>query len=271
VSMPFQDYGGICSQDELASELLLQKSQQLRDQCGAKCLELRQRDVILPGEGVLRQDKATLILNISAGSEIYWKGLSGKVRNQVRKAEKAGLRTHLGGAELLEEFYPVFSANMRDLGSPVHHFRFFAQVFRTFGENARLLVVRDGYRAIGGLICLFFKDNIVVPWASSLREYFSKCPNNLLYWNAIQLGCDRGCRSFDFGRSSIGSGTYKFKLQWGAIPIPLHWKLFPKKEGIVFSSLSDDSKYRIAANIWKKLPLSLTTILGPYLRKYISN
>jgi hypothetical protein len=30
-------------------------------------------------------------------------------------------------------------------------------------------------------------------------------------------------KSFDFGRSTMNEGTYKFKKQWGCEPTQLHW------------------------------------------------
>jgi serine/alanine adding enzyme len=270
-SLPFQDYGGISSDHPEAARLLLNKALQLRDEYGASCLDMRHREPTIEGEGTPRRDKATLTLDISEGSESLWNSLSGKVRNQVRKAQKSGLTTQLGGIELLEEFYPVFAANMRDLGSPVHHCNFFRQVFMAMGDNACLLAVRDGKRVIGGLIGIFHKDNVIVPWASSLREFFAKCPNNLLYWDAIQLACDRGCKQFDFGRSSFGSGTYNFKLQWGAKPIPLHWQLFFRKEQVSITHPSEDAKMQMAAKVWSRLPLPLTVLLGPTIRKNLVN
>jgi FemAB-related protein (PEP-CTERM system-associated) len=269
-SMPFQDYGGIVAGDPEAAKVLLQHALRLKNECAADYLELRHRNPVLAGEGSLREHKATLILDISSGGKNLWKVFSGKVRNQVRKAEKSGLATHLGGAELLDEFYRVFAVNMRDLGSPVHHAAFFARIFSEFGDNARILVVRDGKRTVGGLIGLMYKDTMTVPWASSLRDYFGKCPNNLLYWDAIQCACERGCKFFDFGRSSIGSGTYHFKLQWGAQPIKLHWQVFDKDRGSA-SAITEDARFRLASGIWKRLPVSFATFLGPHLRKYITN
>jgi len=67
---------------------------------------------------------------------------------------------------------------------------------------------------------LSFRDALIVLWASSYREYFSLCPNNLLYWEMIRWGCEQGYRRFDFGRSSPQSGTYHFKKQWGTIENP---------------------------------------------------
>jgi serine/alanine adding enzyme len=269
-SMPYQDYGGVAADDDYVASALLEHALNLRRSCNASCLELRQRDYMVPGKCSLRNDKTALLLDISQGVEAQWKLLDGKVRNQIRKAQRSGLCTQLGGAELLEEFYPVFASNMRDLGSPVHHPAFFSSIFLEFAENARLLVVREGQRVIGGLVCLFHKDVIIVPWASSLREFLSKCPNNLLYWDAIQLACERGCKWFDFGRSSIGSGTYNYKLQWGAKPVQLNWQFFHHKDDKYAGLPRGNAKYQLALWMWKHMPVSATLHLGPHIRKYLT-
>ncbi len=267
-SMPFQDYGGILANDEESYNALLKQALHLKKELNSESLELRHRNILFFSEGKLRQDKATLILDISVGPETLWKSFSPKVRNQVRKAQKSGLSTQSGGVELLEEFYLPFSVNMRDLGSPVHHPRFFEKIFSVFSHNAKLLLVREGKQVVGGLIALFFKDVAIVPWASCFRQYFSKCPNNLLYWDAFQLACERNCAFFDFGRSSFGSGTYNFKLQWGAKPIPLHWQVFSHKE---IKIASESSSLSLASAIWKHFPVTLANSLGPLLRKHLAN
>jgi serine/alanine adding enzyme len=269
-SMPFQDYGGIAAGHSRVAQALLSKALMLKKDCGADLLELRQRDHLI-SEGTPREDKSVLLLDLSPGTDNLWKGFGPKVRNQIRKAEKLGLSTQFGGSELLEEFYRVFAINMRDLGSPVHHPSFFSHIFSEFGSKAGVLLVKEGSCTMGGLICLFHKNTVTVPWASSLREFFSKCPNNLLYWDAIKIACDRGCKLFDFGRSTVGSGTYNFKLQWGAQPTGLHWQLFFKKAPPQAISLSEDPKYQMAARLWSRMPLTLTTWLGPALRKNLVN
>jgi serine/alanine adding enzyme len=269
-SMPFLDYGGIVAANAESAQALYKQALLLREQCGADRLELRHREALLE-EGTLRQDKSVLLLDISPGSETLWKSFGAKVRNQVRKAEKCGLHTQFGGSELLEDFYRVFTVNMRDLGSPVHHPIFFSKIFSEFGDKAGLFLVKEGNRTIGGLICLFHRDTVLVPWASCLRESFSKCPNNLLYWDAIQLACSRGCKTFDFGRSTIDSGTYKFKLQWGARPVNLNWQLFYRRAQLQATSQVEDPKLQMASKLWRRLPLPLTTWLGPVLRKSLVN
>ena len=269
-SMPFLDYGGICADDETVAQPLLEHAQRLLPECGANYIELRQC-VQPPQTGTLRLDKVGMRLNLSSGINAVWQSFPAKVRNQVRKAEKSGLRADIGGAELLDAFYPIFAQNMRDLGSPVHHRAFFACLFAEFGPQARLVLVRDGHRAVGGLICLLFKDTVTVPWASSLREYLAKCPNNLLYWEAMQYAHAQGYRCFDFGRSSVDSGTYHFKRQWGAEPVQIYWQVVGRDghESIAFSANS--AKYSLALEMWKRLPVSFATLLGPHLRKYLTN
>jgi serine/alanine adding enzyme len=269
-SMPFLDYGGICADDDVIAQLLLEQARGLMQEHEADWIELRQCEPP-SGTTTLRLDKVSLILDLSMGAEALWRSLKATVRNQVRKAIKSGLTASVGGAELLDEFYPVFASNMRDLGSPVHHRAFFAQILAEFGAQARLILVCDGQRAVGGLVALFFKDTIAVPWASSLRQYFPKCPNNLLYWEAIQYGCAHGCRRFDFGRSSVGSGTYNFKRQWGAEPMQLYWQVLSKNGNHGGNFSADNPRYRVILEAWRRLPLAFTNFLGPHIRKYLTN
>ncbi len=270
-SMPFLDYGGICADDVGTAELLLKYVLDLKRTTGAQYLELRQARSAAASGDVSRHDKVSMILDLSGGEETLWRNLPAKVRNQVRKAERSGLTTCTGGIELLDAFYDVFVVNMRDLGSPVHSQSFFAQMCVAFGPHLRVMLVQDGTKTVGGLIALFYRDTMLVPWASSLRAHFSKCPNNLLYWNAIQTACARGCTRFDFGRSSVGSGTYEFKRQWGAEPAPLGWSLFGENGRLGARISPNDVKFRPLREIWRRLPLSLTKLLGPQARKYLTN
>lgn len=270
VSMPFLDDGGVCADDDDAARALLDRAKAIMKERGCSVLELRHR-YPAPSLGASRHDKVTMVLDLSAGTDRLWTALSAKVRNQVRKAEKSGLTTLAGGEELLGSFYDVFVVNMRDLGSPVHAKRFFEEICAAFGSAVRVELVQDGTRTVGGLIAIQFKDRIIVPWASSLRDSFSKCPNNLLYWDAIQDACKRGCTAFDFGRSTIGSGTYDFKKQWGAEPTSLAWQVLKDRDTVDPTISTDTSAFRLAANVWRRLPVGVTRLMGPQIRKYLTN
>ena len=79
-------------------------------------------------------------------------------------------------------------------------------------------------KTVASGILTWFRNSLEVPWASSINDYREKCPNNLLYWEAIRFAIRNGAAKFDFGRSTPGEGTYRFKKQWGAKPVQLNWQ-----------------------------------------------
>lgn len=270
VSLPFLDYGGICADNERVENELYQGALRLFEEHRVNFLDLRhsrESEIDLPSHG----SKITFRLELEDNPERIWGGFNAKLRNQIRKAQRSDLTASWHGLEGLPDFYEALAVNMRDLGSPVHSKRFLAGVLEEFSNNARLILVRKETQTIGGGLCLFFKDTMLIPWASSLRQYFSLCPNNLLYWEAIRWGCEKGYRIFDFGRSSPGSGTYHFKKQWGAMERPLHWQCLSRNVKPVKMLQSDDSRYQWAIQVWRRLPLTITKWIGPLLRRQMSN
>lgn len=175
-----------------------------------------------------------------------------------------------GGLDMLRDFYRVFVENMRDIGSPVHSRRFVAEVVEGYGEGARIFVVYLKDVPVAGGVTLGFSEVLSNPWASSLRRYSQLAPNMLLYWSMLEYACEYGYRTFDFGRSTVGEGTYRFKEQWGARPEPLYWYRFTRGD-VKRRALGRGSRgMSPAIEIWKRLPLQVTRILGPHIRRHIS-
>lgn len=268
-SMPFLDGGGpLSSSPDLARHLvhcLVQEAAQF----GARAVELRcTEELNLPSPSMTT--KVNLVLSLPRNAEELWRRLDPKVRNQVRKAERSGLTVQVGRRDRLDDFYKVFAANMRELGSPVHARKFFAAILDSFGDKARVAVVRKGSLPIGGLIALSFKQTQVVPWASSLREYFALCPNVLLYWEILSAACREGFRRFEFGRSTRDSGTYRFKRQWGAAEELLYWYRLPTRSPGHLPLSRSDTLGAILVSLWRHLPLPASRWLGPRIRKYLT-
>lgn len=272
VSLPFLDYGGILAEPGSEAETALARAAlDLARQRGAHTVGLRQfHPTGLPQPPA--DGRVTMLLRLTS-EEAVWKALPPERRNRVRKGQKNGLRPVWGGAELIEDFYRVLATNMRDLGSPVHSRRFFQVMFEALTDVARLLVVRDAdHRALGAAVVLTFRDTIIVPgWVSSLREAFDLCPNFVLYWEAIRFGCQNGYRVLDFGRSFRHAGTFEFKRQWGAVPHVLPWIFVETVSGSPPPVDQDASRFEALVRLWKRIPLPVANVLGPWIRGQVPN
>jgi serine/alanine adding enzyme len=268
VSVPFLNYGGLLADDGPTGALLVAEATRMTKAFGGTHLELRHQERQLPGVPC-RMHKIRMLLDLPATSESLWAAIDRKVRNQVRKAQKESLTTAVGGAELLDEFYSVFARNMRDLGTPVHGRQLFERVLAVFGGAATIHLVRHGAQPAAAALTLRFRDTVIVPWASSVRELRHLCPNMLLYWSMLEHSVTAGAREFDFGRSTRGAGTHQFKAQWGAAEIPLHWEYVLLARSGVPDQGPAGGKVGLATTAWKRLPVAWANLLGPSLIRQI--
>lgn len=263
VSLPFFNYGGILCSDAKSEQALLEAGIALARDVGASHMELRMTRPLAGGLTDL-QHKVAMILDLPDDPEALWKGFKAKLRSQVKRAEREATDTRFGRAELLDDFYRVFSRNMRDLGTPVYAKAFFANVL-ALCPDSRLCVVSLREQPIAAALVTGFRDRLEIPWASSLRCHNAIGANMLLYWKVLEYACREKFRTFDFGRSSPDSGTYRFKAQWGARPVPFHWHYW-LREGTGLPGLSPaNPKYRLAIRMWRRLPVAVAEWIGPHI------
>jgi len=269
ISLPYCDVGGALAETPETMEELRQAAIEQMRQTSAKTLELR--TLAAPSGTDDPVSKVLMLLDLPRGAATLLAGLKAKLRSQVNKPLRDGLHSQLGGAELVDAFYQVFSRNMRDLGSPVHSKAWIRSVASAYGDDARIGVVRlpDGSPVAAGMI-LLHGTRISVPWASSLRSHNKLNANVLLYWTFLSFAADHGFTSFDFGRSTPGEGTYRFKGQWGARPSPLRW-VSVGRDGEERVLVSRPGRLRRGVeSLWKQLPLPLCNAVGPQIRRHLS-
>ncbi len=261
VSLPYFNYGGICSDDAATRESLLERAVAIARSEGAKYLELRET---FPEDRLPEKtSKASLRLELPSTADELWKSFSSDLRRKIRRPQKDGIVARIEKAEALDEFYRVFTVNMRDLGTPVYSKSFFANILREFPESTRICTVYRDAQALASGFLVGFRDRLEIPWVSSLRAYNHLYTNMLLYWTALSFACEQHYRVFDFGRSTIGGGTYRFKQQWGAKPFQLYWHYWLKQGRSLPELNPDNPRYAMAIRVWKRLPLRLTTLIGP--------
>jgi serine/alanine adding enzyme len=267
VSLPYFNYGGACASNRESLSKLLSEARLLATKMKAEHMELRHTQHLYEDLPV-RTAKVAMRLELPSVPQALLKSFPSKLRSQIKRPQKEGIVARIGRENELNNFYAVFSQNMRDLGTPVYSISFFKNILKTFPETTWICTIftKEGLPIASGFL-VGFKETMEIPWASSLRRYNFLSPNMLLYWSVLRYSCERGYRFFDFGRSTPGGGTYRFKEQWGAQPLQLYWHYWLGKSGTLPELNPKNPKYQLAIRVWKRLPVPVTRILGPHIVK----
>ena len=268
VSMPFFNYGGVLTDSSEAEEALLGAAVGLARELEATCIELRHQgplDVNWPS----KQHKVSMRLELPGDLDTLWKNFPSQLRTKIRRAQKEEMTVRIAAIEILDDFYRIFVRNMRDLGTPVYGRGFFEAILQAFPADTRICVVYLKNRPVAAGFLYGFRNRLEIPWASSDRRYNRLRPNTLLYSSVLEFACRGEFQQFDFGRSSNDSGTYHFKEQWGARPVPLYWYYWSTNSRAMSEVSRENSMYSTAIRIWSRLPLVVTRIIGPAIVRHI--
>lgn len=268
VSLPFVNYGGLIADSPEGRPPLEACAIEQAKELNADHIELRHQEAT-DTTWVSTERKVSMRLPLPSSYEQLVKEFPSKLRSQVRRAHKEGMTARVGGSECLDEFYAVFSRCMRDLGTPVYAKDFFAKILEVFPKEAHICIVSHGGTPVAAGFLYGFRSSLEIPWAASDKRFNKLAPNMLLYGTVLEYACQQGFQVFDFGRSSPGSGTYRFKEQWGAQPQQLHWYYWMKDGRQVPQLNPQNPKYAIAIRVWQKLPLALANLLGPHIVKHL--
>ena len=222
VSMPFFNYGGAVGVNEQIEQKLMLKAVDLGESLGISHIEFR-GDRAKPGDWKVRTDKVNMLLDLPTDDDVLWKALGAKRRSQINRPLREGVEVQIGKLELLSGFYEVFARNMRDLGTPVYSKDFFAEILKEFPDFCNIVLVRLKGKPAAAAFLIGYRGLLEIPWASTVSDYNRFGINMFMYWEVLKFAIANRYKTFDFGRSTIDSGTFRFKKQWGAEPKQLYW------------------------------------------------
>ncbi len=271
ISQAHSNYGGPVTDCSEALDALYNRAIELTIETGSKWIEFRNMQPLPYKDLSLNLDKIDMRLRLCADPDELWGSFKKdtKVRKLVRKGQKAGISATSGGLELLDEFYNLYTIRMHQLGSPCYSKNLMRVILEFLPENSRIFVARLGNKTIAVKFIVEFNDLVESCWSATLLEYNNLSPNHSLLWEVMRYYCLKGAKWFYFGRSTIGSGHYRFKRRWDAEQIQLHYQYWVRP-GHRFSAVSPNNpKYKRKIEMWKKLPLWVTRLAGPYISRGI--
>ena len=263
VSLPYINTGGVWAKDQQVAAALVDHACDLADEMSVRYVELRHEvPVEHPRLNFQRRDKVHMRLRLPTSDAALDRSFKAKLRSQIRKASKNSVTVEFGGIELIDAFYDVFAVNMRDLGTPVFSRGLFRCILRSFRNDAEFCVARLHNRPIAAALLVHHDQTTEIPSASSLRKFNHTSANMLMYRECLARAVGRGSTTFDFGRSSKDSGTYKFKAQWGAEPSPAVWQYYVRHGSADAMRPESEGNQRLI-RLWQKMPVWATKLVGP--------
>ena len=263
VSLPYVNTGGVWATDADSATALVDAACDLADRLDVKHLELRHEVPIEhPKLNMQRIDKVHMRLALPNTIDDLSASLKSKLRSQVKKSHSYSLSCEYGGVERINDFYDVFAVNMRDLGTPVFSKSLFTQTIDAFDGNAEFAIIKSDGKAVAAGLMVHHQGTTEIPSASCLRAFNRMNANMFLYWQMFSRAIERRSDTFDFGRSSIDSGTHRFKKQWGTEACPAVWQYYVRKGNPEDMRPDAGGKQRLV-QIWQRLPVWLTRLIGP--------
>jgi len=264
ISTPFCVYGGVASEDAEACAKLELATCALADELKVDYLEFRNREARHP-DWPTKQLYVAFRKTMESDPEANMLAIPRKQRAMVRKGIKAGLQGDFGHS--IDDFYSAYSQCVHSLGTPVYSRTYFECLQEVFEDKCDILTVTHNGNLVSSVMNFYFRDEVLPYYGGGTPVARQLKGNDFMYWELMRHSCDRGLKVFDYGRSKQGTGSYSFKKNWGFEPAPLYYEYYLVKARQMPDVSPMNPKYRFFISAWKRLPLSVTRLIGPMLAR----
>ncbi len=263
VGLPFAVYGGVAASNEEAAAALEAQAQQLAQRLGVEHLELRHVTRRHP-DWPLQDLYVTFRTPILPDEEANLLAIPRKQRAMVRKGIKNGLRSEIDGG--VDRFFALYADNVHRHGTPALPKRYFRALRDEFGADCEVLTVVDtSGRPVSSVLSFYFRDEVLPYYAGDAESARELAGNDFKYWELMRRACAKGLKTFDYGRSKVGTGSFAFKKNWGFEPTPLNYEYRLYRRDAVPQNNPANAKYRMLIETWRRLPIGVANWLGPYI------
>lgn len=268
VSSGFAVGGGILSNNDRATQLLADQAWRFAERHSFPTVELRGGPVP-DGQWQCKQNVyAGFVTPLAEDAESQLLAIPRKQRAEIRKGLNNDLTVRIGtGQKDRADHYAVYAESVRNLGTPVFPKALFDEVLDAFGEDADILTVLSDGVPVASVLSLYHHQTVMPYWGGGTWDARRCRANEIMYYELMNHARERGCKSFDFGRSKYGTGAFSFKKNWGFEPRPLSYAI-RTAEGEDARDVNPMSpKYRMQVALWQRLPLSVANRIGPMIAK----
>jgi FemAB-related protein (PEP-CTERM system-associated) len=266
ISTPLCAYGGAIGVDEQVVADLEDAAVALAGELDVDYLELRNRRATRPAWPT-KDLYVTFRKAIGADHEQNLAAIPRKQRAMVRKGINKQLTADSGRD--IATLYDLYSESLRNLGTPVFSRGVFEALLRVFPDETDIVVVKHDTEAVAAVMSFYFRDEVLPYYGGGIARARDFAANDFMYWEVMRRAVERGCRVFDYGRSKRGTGSFDFKSHWGFEPESLAYQYHLVRASEMPNLSPTNPRYGRAIDLWRRLPLRLTQLVGPPIAKYL--
>jgi FemAB-related protein (PEP-CTERM system-associated) len=263
IAAPFCVEGGTLAADPETRDALDQAAIGLMAKTQASYIEFRSRKASRPGWQARNDLHATFSRPLSADDNANLLAIPRKQRAVLRKALSGALVSEVDNAP--DRLFRVYSESVRNLGTPMFPRKYFSALRHIFGQDCDITIVLDKDEPVSAVMNFYFKGTVMPYYGGGTRAARHSGANDFLYWEVMRRAAQRGCQTFDFGRSKAHTGAFAFKKNWGFEPQWLEYEYWLRPGTRIPSKNPSNPKYSLLIEAWKRLPLPVANALGPLL------
>jgi len=267
VSTPFLVHGGPLASSEQALQNVVAAAKEIAEELRVDYLELRNR-APLNGKWHCNDSYVTFRKSIDPDPQANLMAIPRKQRAMIRKGIKAGLATEIDTKT--DRLYGAMLTCKRNLGTPFFGRRWLQAIKEEFGEQAEITTITHDGDTVCSVMSFHFRDEILPYYGGGGDLARDLKGNDFMYWAVMEGACTRGVSIFDYGRSAVDSGAYRFKKHWGFEPEPLHYQYYLVKAKNRPNISPTNPRYQLLIEAWKKLPLAAAGLIGPPLARRLA-
>ena len=277
VSVPWACYADPMVRSAGEFKLLFEALVDLRRQTNASYIEIKIRDTssLLADTNLMSSVSGTKshALDLTDGVDVLWNRLDGtSVKQHIRKAERSGVRTDVGGSEQdMVLFYRLFVSHRRRLGLPPQKPEYFQNIWRYMAPHGlvRFWMARLQEEIVGGLLCFAFRDKILLGYIG-VDESLHRCGvGQYLFWTAIRAAAEEGMKTADLGKTPSGSaGLLRYKRGWGGVETDAPTLYYPHIMGVSSHEDSGRLSYRAMRLFWRVAPPLLSKVASGFFYRH---
>lgn len=268
VSTGFSVDGGILADDPAVADALAAACWALAERHGCTTAELRGGMLPDLGWSVKNDTYLNFSKPLAADDAAQLAAVPRKHRAELRKGLDNGLTVEIGRSEKLRALhYSLYARSVHRLGTPVFPRALFENTLDAMGNDADIILISNNNDPVTATLSLYHNGTCMPYWQGSSDAARSLRSNEVAYFHLMNHARNRGCHTFDFGRSKVGTGPAAWKKSWGWEGVPLSYAV-RSAEGQEARDVNPLSpQYRRKVELWKKLPLGIANLLGPHIAR----